>query len=126
MASAQARLTLSAPSHANAGYFQLDWQNQSKADFFQLLESREPQFIRPRVLYKGPDLGSHISGKANGDYYYRVIAFKDNGDVIISNDVKVTVQHHSLTRAFLFFGIGAVVFIATLIVIVIGNRRTES
>lgn len=91
-----------------------------------MLESSEPQFIRPYVIYKGPDLGSHISGKANGDYYYRVIAFKEDGDVVISNTVKVTVQHHTLTRALIFFGIGAVVFIATLVVIVIGNRRTGS
>lgn len=123
---AQARLQLSAPSHANAGYFQLDWNDNNESNFFQLLESREPRFIRPRVLYKGPDTGSHISGKSDGEYYYRVVAFKDDGAVLISNDVKVSVQHHSLSRALLFFSIGAFVFIATLIVIIMGNRTQRS
>lgn len=93
--------------------------------FFQLLEAQDPAFVRPRILYRGLDTASHISGKANGDYYYRVIAFSNNGSTLISNDVKVSVQHHSLVRAFLFFSIGAVVFLSILITILMGNRRQD-
>ena len=38
-----------------------------------------------------------------------------------SNPVKVQIQHHSLSRALLFFGLGAVVFLFTLVVVLRGQ-----
>lgn len=47
-----------------------------------------------------------LSGFSSGEYYFRA---QENGHT--SNTVMITVQHHSLTQAFILFFIGAVMFI---------------
>jgi hypothetical protein len=105
---------------ATAGYYQLSWSG--KSGVFQLQESPTADFNSYKVIYTGRDLARIVSGKPNGDYYYR-IADDNNGD--ISNVVAVTVAHHPLKNAILFFCAGAFVFISTLILIIKGNRRVD-
>ncbi|WP_455220641.1 hypothetical protein [Kaarinaea lacus] len=110
---------------ATAGYYRLEWDAQEGADFI-LEESQQASFDSLKVLYEGPDTARIISGRSDGDYYYRVRDMNgDNDQSAWSEVVRVQVQHHPLSRAFLFFGIGAFVFVATLTAIIIGNRRAS-
>ena len=104
---------------ATAGYYQLLWSGQSKQ--FQLQESFSADFNTYELIYEGKDLARVVSGKPNGDYFYRVSAGENNS--LVSNIVKVTVSHHPLENAILFFIAGAIVFISTLILILNANKK---
>jgi hypothetical protein len=107
---------------ATAGYFQLRWSGQFNN--FQLQESTAADFSTYKILYEGKDLASFVSGKPDGDYFYRVTAIEKNP--LVSNVVKVTVLHHPLTHAILFFIAGAVVFVSILVLILKGTRQAGS
>ena len=111
---------------ATAGYYRLEWNANEVKDFI-LEESQQASFDSVRVLYQGPDTARIISGRGDGDYYYRVRELntqsREDG---WSEVVHVQVQHHSLTRALLFFVIGAIVFVATLAAIIVGNRQASN
>lgn len=114
-------LELSSDSEtATAGFFQLTWTGT--APRYQLQESVTPGFTSFKTLYHGADLATVISGKPDGEYYYRIV-IDDSKQGVQSNVVKVSVVHHSLVHAFLFFIAGAFVFTAILIVIFRGNRQ---
>jgi hypothetical protein len=103
---------------ANAGYFQLRW---SAASAVELEESTTPDFTAPRLLYSGSDRARVVSGKPDGDWYYRARPASPGSS--FSNSVKVEVRHHPLERAVAYFAIGAVVFLATALLIVTGARE---
>jgi hypothetical protein len=109
---------------ATAGYFRLSWHTEHSPNLFRLLEADNPRFNHSKVIYEGPDLARVLSGKSNGSYYYRVAELQGHTPISVSNTVKVDVAHHSLTKAFLFFAIGAAVFLATLLLILRGNRQS--
>ncbi|HEX2140109.1 MAG TPA: hypothetical protein VHG33_10395 [Woeseiaceae bacterium] len=102
---------------ASAGYFQLSWNADGEV---VVQEARAADFVSPRVVYRGSDNARVMSGKPDGDWFYRARTAGSGSD--FGNVVKVTVQHHSLGRAFAFFSLGAVVFLATLGVIIRGAR----
>lgn len=104
---------------ATAGFFQLSW-DAGPGDV-RLVESGNAGFVAPRVVYEGADTARLVSGKPDGDYFYRLEA-ADGVPAVLSNTVEVTVRHHSLGRATAFFAVGAVVFAATLGLIVYGSR----
>ena len=108
---------------ATAGFFQLQWQSEKLTGHWQLQESKEPDLNEYKTIYTGADLARVMSGKSDGDYYYRVV-LQDGAALHMSKVVKVTVAHHPLINAFIFFLIGAVVFIAILISIIKGNRQS--
>jgi len=103
---------------STAGYYQLRWSNTHAGDFV-LQESGKPDFSDAETLYQGPDTATLVSGRKNGDYYYRVRSADTGNDW--SNSVKVNVTHHPLSRAFMFFSLGALVFVATLTMVIRGN-----
>lgn len=105
---------------ATAGFFQLKWLGDSQR--YQLQESITPDFASYKTIYHGADQATVISGKSDGDYYYRISITASNKE-IHSNIVKVSVAHHPLVNAFLFFIAGAIVFVAILIVIIKGSRQ---
>ena len=105
---------------ATAGYYQLSWS--TGATEIVLQEAASPEFASPRVVYRGADDARVMSGKPDGDWYYRARTAGADGE--FGNVVKVTVQHHPLGRAFAFFALGAVVFLSTLGVIIAGAWST--
>ncbi len=107
---------------ATAGYFQLSWSGE--AEKFELQESHSNNFNSYKVIYRGKDLARVMSGKADDDYYYRLLATTEN-ESTASEIIKVTVTHHPLHTAILFFIAGAIVFISTLILIIKGNRQED-
>jgi hypothetical protein len=108
---------------AHAGYYRLSWQWPGDGTpNFELQESQDAGFSQPRTIYQGPDLASLISGRSNGTYYYRIRArVRGGGATAWSDPVKVVVVHQPLDRAIAFFSVGAVVFLATLGLVVGGN-----
>jgi hypothetical protein len=113
---------------ATAGYFRLSWGLNAVVEKdtieYQLQRSNQPDFARFKVAYLGPDLARVVSGKANGDYYYRIRAIQHGVPITEWSDVaQVSVAHHSLFRALMFFAAGAVIFFALLVFILSQNKR---
>lgn len=104
---------------ATAGFYQLRWFADSPVE---LEESQNENFGSPHVVYRGSDAARVMSGKPDGVFYYRV---RDTDDGSVSNVVEITVRHHSLERAVAFFSLGAVVFLATLLLIATGARSRD-
>jgi hypothetical protein len=102
---------------ASAGFFQLTWEAEGEV---VVQEAATPDFLSPRVAYRGSDNARVMSGKPDGDWYYRARTAGSESDY--GQVLKVTVQHHPVGRAFAFFSLGAVVFLVTLGVIVNGAR----
>ena len=98
---------------ATAGFYRLTWKT-TQAGAVELQEATDPAFRNTITFYKGPDRATVISGKPNGTWYYRVRALIGAQPGTWSEPVAVKVSHHSLSRALLFFGLGVVVFLATL------------
>ena len=104
---------------ANAGFYRLHWQTPDPGQI-QLQEAKNPSFANARLRYEGPDDASVISGMPNGTWYYRAREVRDQRMGPWSETVKVVVAHHPLSRAFTFFTMGVLVFIATLLMVVRG------
>lgn len=86
-----------------------------------VIEERSPASGRTRTIYTGPDRATLISGQADGSRVYRAGALGADGRVTAwSEPVTVKVAHHPLGRALGFFALGAVVFVATLLLIIRG------
>mgnify|MGYP000382115906 CR=1 FL=1 len=84
---------------------------------------------RPEVRDPEEALARLMSGKPDGDYYYRLESASGTDaaqQVVLSDVLKVTVEHHPLERAFAFFAVGAAVFAATLGLILFGGRDERS
>jgi hypothetical protein len=105
---------------ATAGYFQLRWSVPGEAVVLQ--EDTTPAFTSPRLVYRGPDNARVLSGKTDGEWYYR--ARTAGAESAFGEVLEVTVRHHPLSRAFAFFALGALVFLATLAAIITGARST--
>ena len=119
------------PQTSDAGHVRLKWDFRDEAlsngaIHFELQQAKDPAFEISRTIYTGPDLASFISGLPNGEFHFRVRAQTENGSLVSawSQPVLLKVQHHSLQLAFTLFGVGAVVFLATLALVFFGNRRT--
>ena len=103
---------------ATAGYFQLHWRGNSGP--VELQQAGDKAFTHPHTLYRGRDDASVISGLPNGEYYYRIRELNGHG---WTQPIHVTVTHHPVTRAFAFFALGALMFVALLAVIRRGYRE---
>jgi hypothetical protein len=113
-------LELSAsPARSTTGTFSLSWEGTEGARY-EVIEQREEG--DPQIVYQGTDTASVMTGMPNGSYRYRVRALLTGGPSPWSQPIGVTVAHHSLTRALGFFTVGLLVFLATLALIVGGER----
>jgi hypothetical protein len=92
---------------------------------FELQQSTVANFDSSIIRYSGPDLASYISGLKNNTYHYRVRFVSKNDTSVWSQPIVVSVEHHSLQLAFTLFGLGAIVFIATVFVVVRGARKSS-
>ena len=114
-------LELSAsPERSTTGTFSLSWGGAEGARY-ELTEEREEG--GSRTVYLGTDTATVMTGKPNGSYRYRVRAHLAGAPSPWSQPVGVTVIHHSLARALGFFAVGLAVFLATLTLILRGERN---
>jgi hypothetical protein len=104
------------------GYFQLSWHSEQPGNF-ELQQAPSEDFHHARSIYQGEDMATVISGLPNGRYFYRV---RHENSTTWSEPVRVAVKHHPLSRAFGFFSLGAVMFLATLLVLIKGARSRRS
>ncbi len=131
-------MTPEAPRFDNAsgevsasGYFKLTWQwdgeISGKAYHFELQQADNKNFDNAISLYTGPDFATFISGLKNGDYYYRIsVSLEDsNFRSEWSEPLLVTIKHHPLQLAYGLFAMGAVVFLATVGIVVRGSRSAS-
>ena len=105
---------------AKAGFFKLTWQEELGA--VEIEEAMNPNFTVPNKLYPGSDSATVISGKPNGEWYYRA-RLMDEGQVgSWGETTRVTVEHHPLSRALFFFFSGLIMFITTCWLVIRGER----
>jgi hypothetical protein len=105
---------------ATAGYYKLHWSAASSD--VELAEIGDADAEDWKLIYRGPDRATVISGQSDRSRVYRVREINDGEVSPWSEPVTVTVAHHALSRALAFFILGAVVFLATLALIVGGAR----
>jgi hypothetical protein len=110
-------------SVATAGFFRLSWDTDAAQ--VELQEASDNDFRSARTYYKGADKAALISGKPNGDWYYRIRALQGDVPGPWSEPLLVTVVHHPLSRALLFFGLGLAVFIAIVVLVVRGPEAAS-
>lgn len=91
----------------------------------ELVESDDPDFARSRLVYAGPDRATVLSGKRDGAWFYRARESGGESPGPWSRTLEVTVRHHSLNRALLFFAVGGTVFGMTVLLIAVGARASE-
>ncbi|MCA8944010.1 MAG: fibronectin type III domain-containing protein [Planctomycetes bacterium] len=81
----------------------------------------------PMVLDVGGHLATSLSGRDDGRYRYRVRAVGADGSRgEFSAPVERVVAHHPLGLALGLFAVGAVVFVATAGVVLVGHRRARA
>ena len=103
---------------ATAGFFRLSWETDAAQ--VELQEANDAAFSHAHTYYKGADRAAVVSGKANGTWYYRIRAIDEGQAGPWSSALLVTVAHHSLSRALLFFAVGLLVFVAIAVVVIRG------
>lgn len=114
------------PDLATAGFFRLTWEGPA-SQVFVLQESNSPSFTTYKTLYAGSDTASVLSGKVDGVYYYRIGVIDIATSLqVFSEVIEVTVRHHPLARAFLFFGMGAFMFVVLIVVIWRGTSKAHA
>ena len=109
---------------ASEGYFVLSWTSPPALQNLSLrqesVNNPADTTIRAERL---PGTGSiTLTGFADGEYAFQLLANAQPQ----SNRVAVTVQHHAMSRALGFFGLGLALFSILVASIVIGSRLTES
>ncbi len=112
-AGAAPRLTAST-SQSSDGVYQLSWEFGGPA---VLEESSSADFGDARVVYRGQDQATTLTGRSDGTYTYRL---RTGDGSIPSEPVQVDVEHHPLGRALAFFAVGLFVFAGTIVVVVRG------
>jgi hypothetical protein len=98
-----------------AGYATLAWPNV-EGDNFVLEENISGNW---HSVYDGPDRATTLSGRADGDFTFRL---KADGQ-LVGDPLSLTVAHHPLGRAWAFFAVGAAMFVALVGVLVRGSRE---
>jgi len=115
VAATAAPVLQSSEAIASAGYYRLSWESTTQQ--VELQEDTVAGFNSPRTYYNGTDRAVVLSGKPDGVWYYRARALNGTQPGPWSETVAVTIAHHKLSRALVFFGLGLVVFIATTLMI---------
>ena len=114
----------SSPAQSSDGVYQLVWEGAGEGDL-QLEEAPSERFAQPRVVYRGPDRATVVSGRADGEYHYRLRTLDGDTPGEPLAYTTVTVGHHSLARALSFFAAGLFVFVATIVLVLRGSGRSS-
>lgn len=99
-----------------AGYLSIGWPDAAgETIVLQMNDGSGWQ-----TAYRGPDRASTFSGLPDGLYRFRVGA--PETAKAWSPALRVRITHHSLARAFGFFGLGAGVFLVLLLLLAAARR----
>ncbi len=114
-------LQLSGKGVSENGHVRIEWTLDNDV-LVEVQQSQDEDFSTARLIYRGLDDATVVSGLENGTYYYR-IRFVD-GDW--SDPVALKVKHHSHSLAIALFSLGAIVFLSTTYIVVKGALDTRS
>lgn len=116
-------------SKIKTGYINLKWDtNITKAKdmtiMYELEKSTKPTFKIPSQIYMGYDKGTFISGLPEGTHYFRVRAVKDKTEILTgwSKPIQVDVEYQSKTLTISLMISGGVIFLAIVLVVLVGNH----
>ncbi|MAS91802.1 MAG: hypothetical protein CMO55_01295 [Verrucomicrobiales bacterium] len=104
------------------GVLSLSWESAGDGVIYELEQSVDDSFTNPTMRYSGPDVGSYLTGLAEGDYFFRVRA--KGGEWSEPLRAKVTFIDRRVLWILLVSGF--VVVAATVGTILTGWRKTES
>lgn len=107
---------VSPPTYDRAGFFGLEWEG---AEPVELEQATAPGYQDARILYRGSDTRTTISGLPDGEYRFRI---REAGASEWSDEAVVVVEHHGLGRAFGFFALGAGLFLVLILAIANGRK----
>lgn len=110
---------------ASAGYYRLNWESADIDPVFELQQADNPAFTDAELRYRGQDAASVVSGMPDGEWYYRARSVTGGKVSPWSDTIAIKVAHHPLSRAWLFFGLGTLVFAATLLLIIRGTEQNR-
>ncbi|MCG7913223.1 MAG: fibronectin type III domain-containing protein [Candidatus Thiodiazotropha weberae] len=114
-----------APAQSTDGKATLSWELPEGASV-EVESSLDDRFVNVVPLYQGSDRSTVLTGLSDGSYHFRARITHQNGAISPWGEpVSLLVEHHSLVKAVSFFVIGAVVFVATLLLIILGARREQ-
>ncbi len=122
-----------AVAQSDQGYVDLRWSpiplppQGSPGLSYALEQSETAGFAAPVVRYRGPDLGSVLTGFDEGDYYFRVRALDPATDAAgpWSEPLRLEVRYMPMGRVALFLAAGMIVFVLTLGAILRGHARAR-
>lgn len=109
---------------SNEGYFVLSWQSRPLSETtgaLTLKQASSPEFSDSIDRLVEASGAITITGLEDGDYYFRLVS----ADGAASDQLQVSVAHHSLARAGGFFLLGLLLFSILIYTIVHGNRRID-
>ena len=76
-------------------------------------------FHDSQPVFRGTDTSAFVTGLSDGTYYFRL---QSETETIQPDILTLTVAHRSLTESLALFCIGAIVFLASVLVILRGVR----
>lgn len=115
-------LELSASTNsATAGYFTLAWFSPD-IQVTVLQQSTSPEFHEYTETHVSNVQQSTLTGFNDGKWYFRLKGSQGE----YSNIVNVEVHHHSLSKAFLFFTLGLLMFCLLITILILGYKQHRS
>ncbi|MET0074116.1 MAG: fibronectin type III domain-containing protein [Candidatus Thiodiazotropha lotti] len=114
-----------APVQSTDGKATLSWDIPQGARV-EVESSLDNSFVNVTPLYQGSDRSTVLTGLSDGSYHFRArIVHQDGAISPWSEPASLLVEHHTLAKAVGFFAVGALVFVATLWLIILGARRQQ-
>ncbi len=111
---------------ANEGHLRLSWKPEGEVPdlSFELERSLHADFREAALRKVGADRASYISGLREGENYFRVRAVTPAGEAgPWSEALVVRVDYPSRRQVFVLMTVGAVLLIATVVLILTGHAR---
>jgi hypothetical protein len=101
------------------GYFVLSWEGGAGETWLQ--QAEDPAFAAASSVRVEGAGSLTLTGFRDGLYHFRVGSERQDW----SETVSIEVSHHGMGRAWAFFSLGLVLFLALCAAILLGNRRAR-
>lgn len=103
------------------GVVTLEWE--ASGSEVEVEQSIAADFQNPRLVYRGPQTASVVTGLREGEYYFRI---RHAGETEWSPALAVRVEYISRERLFVLLSLGGVVVVATIGAIFAGYRLNRT
>jgi hypothetical protein len=100
----------------DTGYYTLRWSNP-KQQPVTIDRATSIDFHDSQPVFQGTETSTFVTGLGDGTYYFRLQSETVQPDIL-----RLTVAHRSLTESLALFCVGAIVFLASALVILRGVR----